>query len=241
MTSLETHLEATEPDCIDASEAAELLRPAPWRRLVVVGDSVAAGVREPLPGYRDLSFADRFAEALAATRPGFAYRNLGIRELTVNEITTTQLPTALDFGPDVAMVVAGGNDALGRNYDPDQLRRDLEGLIRPLASAGAFIVTVGLFDLPRSGLMPPKLTDLMTHRMDELDDITVALTASVGGIHVDTHHHPRGSDPAIYSSDLIHGNALGHAIAFAAIARTVAAALTSGDRGLLPHSATPRA
>ncbi|GAA3383764.1 SGNH/GDSL hydrolase family protein [Cryptosporangium minutisporangium] len=225
-----TILEASDPDCIDPDEAAELLRPAPWQRLVVVGDSVAAGVREPVSGYRDLSFADRFAEALAATRPEFVYRNLGVRELTASAITATQLRAALDLRPDIALVAAGGNDALGREYDPGQLRRDLEGLIRPLAAAGALVVTMGLFDLPRSGLMTPKLTGLMTHRMDELDEITAALTAAVGGIHVDTHHHPRGADPDLYASDLLHGNAMGHAVAFAAIVRTLAGALaTSGS------------
>ncbi|MFJ8129420.1 SGNH/GDSL hydrolase family protein [Streptomyces hydrogenans] len=52
--------------------AAELLRDLPWNRLAVLGDSVTAGVRDPLPGDRARSFADRFTDALAATRPGFA-------------------------------------------------------------------------------------------------------------------------------------------------------------------------
>ncbi len=70
-------LERLDPDCLDPLEAAELLRDAPWQRLVVLGDSVAAGVREPLAGYRDAGFTDRLGETLASTRPGFVYRNLG--------------------------------------------------------------------------------------------------------------------------------------------------------------------
>jgi hypothetical protein len=43
--------EALDPDCISRAEAIELLSRAPWQSLVVVGDSVAAGVRQPLEGY----------------------------------------------------------------------------------------------------------------------------------------------------------------------------------------------
>ena len=78
-------------------------------------------------------------------------------------------------------------------------------------------MTVGLFDLPRSGLLPPEVAPLMAERFDELDAITAGVTAGVGGLHVDTHHHPRAADPAIYASDHIHCNALGHAIAFSAV------------------------
>ena len=40
-------LESADPDCIDDAVAVEVLRDRPWRRLVVLGDSVAAGIREP--------------------------------------------------------------------------------------------------------------------------------------------------------------------------------------------------
>lgn len=213
--------EALDPDCLDADGAAELLRPAPWRRMVVVGDSVALGVREPTAGYVDAGFADRVGAALAATRDGFAYRNLGVRDLRLAEIRERQLGPALAFAPDLAMVVAGGNDALGRRFDEDAVRAGLTALARPLADAGALVVTIGLFDLARSGLVPAPAAEAMAERFDRLDAITADVAASVGGLHVDTHHHPRSADPSIYASDRIHCNARGHAIAFAAIVRAL--------------------
>jgi hypothetical protein len=41
-------LEAADPHCLTLGTAGALLAEAPWRRLVVVGDSIAQGVREPV-------------------------------------------------------------------------------------------------------------------------------------------------------------------------------------------------
>jgi lysophospholipase L1-like esterase len=188
------------------------LEQAPWKRMVVVGDSVAAGVREPLDGYRDMGFADQVGEALGGT-----YLNLGVPSLRLDEIRESQLAQALAIAPDIAMVIGGGNDVLDRRYSPARVRRGLTEIVEPLAGTGAFVVTVGLFDLARSGLMPPEIAPLMIERFDELDAITAEVVAGVGGLHVDTHHHPRAADPSIYASDRVHCNALGHAVAFSAV------------------------
>jgi lysophospholipase L1-like esterase len=221
--------EAADPDSIDPAVASELLRGLPWQRMVVVGDSVAAGIREPTAGYRDASFSDRVAAALAATRPGFAYRNLGVRDLRLAAIRDGQLATALAQEPDVAIVAAGGNDALSRSFDADRAGVELNEIVDPLARAGAFVVTIGLFDIARSGLLPPEVAAVMAERFDQLDAVTAAVAAAAGGVHVDTHHHPRSADPSIYAADRIHANARGHAIAFAAIVTTLAREL--GDDG----------
>jgi lysophospholipase L1-like esterase len=225
MSATETFaLEAADPYCLEPAEAAALLRAAPWRRFAVLGDSVAEGVREPLDGYRDASFADRTAEALGATRSPFAYLNLGRRDARLAEVREQQLGRALEFAPDLAMVIAGGNDALSRHFDPEVLRAELVALIEPLREAGARPVTVGLFDLARSGIVPDPYAEPMAERFDLLDEITRAVAAEQGAIHVDTHHHPLAADIGIFSADRIHGNARGHAVAAAAVAEALAAA-----------------
>ncbi|QNS02984.1 SGNH/GDSL hydrolase family protein [Streptomyces xanthii] len=221
--------ERADPHCIAPDTAAELLRDRPWQRLAVLGDSVTAGVLDPLPGYLDRSFADRFTDALAATRPGFAAVNLAVPYLLLDEIRDRQLGPALEFAPDVVLVSAGGNDAF-RAFDPVALRSGLASLLAPLAGTGALVVTIGLFDLARSGLVPPEHAEGMARRFDELDRITAALTRELGGVHVDTHHHPLSADPAIYAEDRVHANARGHAAAFAAIATTLGRAAGDGAR-----------
>lgn len=215
--------EALDPDCISSAEAIELLSGAPWQSMAVVGDSVAAGVRQPLVGYPDMCFTDRLGHALAVTRPGFRYENFGIRDLKLQQIIDSQLAPAIQVLPDVAVVIAGGNDVLGRQFDPVYVKDRLDALLGALAETGADIITVGLFDLARSGLVPPEMRYQLAARFDELDRLTADSVAGVNGLHIDTHHHPRSADPAIYSDDRIHGNARGHAIAFAAIVTELAA------------------
>jgi lysophospholipase L1-like esterase len=232
-----TWLERNDPQCLDPERAADLLRGLPWGRLAVLGDSVTAGVMGPLPGYRTRSFADRLVDALAATRPAFESVTLARPSLRLAEIREQQLQPALDFRPDAVLVSAGGNDAF-QEYDADDLARDVEALLVPLAEAGAVPVTIGLFDLARSGLVPPRAAEAMAHRFDELDRVTAAVSSALGGVHIDTHHHPSAADPGIYADDGIHANARGHAIAFAAIVDTLAA--WSGA-GLAARPAPPQA
>lgn len=213
--------EAADPYCVDFAAASERLRPLAWQRLAVLGDSVTAGIRDPRPGYWDASFADRLRLALAGTRPDFAAVNLAVPYLTVAEIRSQQLAPALAFRPDVVLVAAGGNDAF-QPYDATALRDQMLALLEPLAGGGAHVVTVGLFDLARSGLVPAEHADAMAARFDELDAITASITAELGGLHVDTHRHPLAADPDIYAADRIHANARGHAVAFAAIVDAIA-------------------
>lgn len=213
-------LERDDPWCLAPDAAAAQLAGLPWRRLAVLGDSVTAGIMDALPGYRNRSFADRLVDALAATRPAFQAVNLATPYLLLDEIREQQLGPALEFRPDAFLLSAGGNDAFGE-IDSDDLARGLEALIAPLVDAGAVPVTLGLFDLARSGLVRADVAGAMADRFDELDRVTAEVSRAHGGIHVDTHHHPMASDPGIYAADRIHANARGHALAFAAIVETL--------------------
>jgi lysophospholipase L1-like esterase len=198
--------------------------------LVVLGDSVAAGLREPVDGYRDLSTADRFAEALGVHQPALVYRNLAVRDLRAEEIRDQQLAQALALEPDIAIVSAGGNDALRRSFDPAAVGAQLHGLIAGLQAHGALVVTIGLFDLARSGLVPDPYAEPMAERFDALDAVTSAIALDRGAVHVDNHHHPLAADPSIYASDRMHGNNRGHAIAATNLFHALAAAALTPSR-----------
>ena len=138
---------------------------------------------------------------------------------------TCQLPAALAVRPDVALISVVGVDVLGNGFNITEITGTMDDLIGPLADAGAEIVTVGPFDWARSGTPPDERRDLMAIRLDHLDAITRRAAERFGGLHVDTHHHPRTADPSIFSADGVHCNAQGHEIAFASITWAIA---TSG-------------
>jgi lysophospholipase L1-like esterase len=217
--------EISDPYCEWSTEAAALARSAPWRRVVAVGDSVAAGVLEPLDGYRELDGIARVAEVLTAAHPSCRYSNLGERDLRAAEIRERQVPLALELDPDLVVLAAGGDDAVRRSFDGPQIERELTLLVEPLVAQGAQLVVIGLFDLARSGLVPDRYADTMAERFDALDAITARVAAKHGGVQVENHHHPLAADPSIFASDRIHANARGHAISAAGFARALVALL----------------
>lgn len=213
--------EDTDPYCLLPGESAELLTGHPWRRFVVLGDSVAEGLCSPVDGYSELQWADRVAAELRAVRPELAYLNLGVSGLRTRDILATQLGPALAFGPDLALVVGGGNDAFPATYDADRVDRELTEMIRKLQSAGADVMTLGMFDISYSPAVPEWLRPGLRKRMNTLSERTAALADRFRTIHVQLTNHPLSTDPTLYSPDGRHGTARSDAVATAETLRVL--------------------
>ena len=204
-----------------------LLRGAPWRRVAVLGDSIAEGVREPHDGYRDLSWIDRITEPLQAAAPGLTVMNLGRRDLRAAEVRELQLPAALGFRPDLVILAAGGNDALRRSFSPDHVARELDAIAAPLRRAGADLLMLELMDIVASGLVPPEHEAALDERLGGLAAATRGVAARHGAMLVEMRGHPVCADPDVYSSDRLHLNARGHAIVASEAIRVMGDALTT--------------
>jgi lysophospholipase L1-like esterase len=216
---------ASEARTLPFPKLATLLQDAPWRRLVVVGDSIAEGIGEPHPSYRDLSWIDRIAEPLRVATPDLALMNLGRRNLLASEVRERQLIPALAFEPDLAIVAAGGNDALRPSFDRDAVERELEGIVVPLRRAGADVLMIELLDIVASGLVPAKYAEALDERFAALAEVTRAVARRHGAVLVDMRSHPASADAGIYASDRPHLNARGHAIVGTESVRALSAAI----------------
>jgi lysophospholipase L1-like esterase len=220
--TLTSPTEAHTLDALSDDQAAALLRDAPWRRFVALGDSVVEGVRGPAPGYRDLSWLDRLVAALRRGRPELIERNLGRRGLFAAEVRRQQLPEALHFGPDLAAVIAGGNDMFRDQFDTAAVEAELDAMVEPLRTGGSDVITMGLFDITRADPSAPT-APMLRKRIRRLAELTGAVAERHGTIHLDFSTHPAGGDPSIYSDDRLHLNARGHAIVAAETIRRLAA------------------
>lgn len=194
----------------------------PWRRLVVLGDSVASGVGDPVPDYPDRPWAAALRDALDDRRGPPGYRNLGVPGARIAEVRAGQLGPALAFGPDLAVLACGGNDALRRSFDPEGVGAHLAAMAGALAEQGALVVTFGMLDVGRTGLLPPDRAPALSARLRVLGDLTAAVTRRAGGVHVDLLDHP-GAGPHIFSADRLHPNRRGHAL----VARATVGALAA--------------
>ncbi|MFE3317492.1 SGNH/GDSL hydrolase family protein [Nocardia sp. NPDC059195] len=208
-----TVTEATDEHVLSAEAARALLAGAPWKRMVTLGDSVAEGIREPVTGYQDLSWADRIERTLREIHPDLTALNLGQRDLITAEVRETQLSDALAFKPDLSFVICGGNDFLRPGFDLDVVRRDLMAIVSALRNQGSDVVTFGMFDIAEAGLVPKKYAKSVSAATRALAQLTKEIAEECGAVYVHFTDHPLGSDLSIYSSDRLHLNARGHAFA----------------------------
>lgn len=218
--------EPDHPHALRLGPLAAQLRSAPWRRLCVVGDSIAAGTGEPVPGYLDLSWADRLAVALRNAVGPIAYRNSGVPGARAADVLADQAEGALRFGPDLVAVAAGANDALRRSFDPPRVEAEVAGIVELLAARGAHVVTFGLFDISRTGVVPDVHRADLRARVLELNRLTARITRRVGGTFVDFFDHP-ARDSGIFGPDRLHLDRRGHAVMATAVTRALVTAGSS--------------
>lgn len=184
-------------------ESRSLLTGAPWQRLAVLGDSLAEGVGDPTLGYLTLSWADRLAAELGV--PG--YVNYGTAHATAGEVAERQLDDAVAWGPDLAIVVAGGNDLFTADPDLAATERALEATYARLRATGADVVAFTLMD--PSGLIGlPEFG----RRIGALNSVIRHAAARKGVIVADFAERSYAGDRSIYSADLKHLNMRGQAI-----------------------------
>jgi lysophospholipase L1-like esterase len=128
-----------------------------FARYVALGDSFTEGVGDPDParpnGLR--GWADRVAEVLAGSNPGFGYANLAIRGRKLRTILDEQLEPALALAPDLVTSYAGANDIIRPRVDIDALAASYDEAVGRLAGTGATVVLFTAFDPGGSAIYRP--------------------------------------------------------------------------------------
>lgn len=201
----------------DLIRADELLAKAPWKRFAVLGDSHAVGIREVVDGYPDKSWSDWFSESLRRSQPGLAAQNFGQKGLLTREVRARQLTPALAFEPDLAVVLCGGNDLLRGSFDG--VADELDMIVASLREQGAIVVTMGLFDITRTDLLPDEYKPALKDQLDQLSAIVAGVADRHGTIHLDFGTHPSAAENSVYASDFQHLTTRGHAVIAAEMAR----------------------
>lgn len=212
--------EETDPDCLTDAQTDELLRGRTWKRYAVLGDSLAEGLMDELPGYRPVSWADRIRDALVRVEPDLTYRNLGHRGLLAGQVREQQLAPALEFQPDLATVVCGGNDLFNPQYNRAAVEEHIDAMVRALTGAGATVFVFGLMNITEA----VRDFDMLKPRLMGLNASVRKVAERHKAVFVNLWDHPRAGDRDLYSADLLHMTARGHAHIAAITIRELAAA-----------------
>ena len=193
----------------------------PWTRYVAVGDSTAEGLGETVEGFPPGGWPKRVADGLQAVNPALTFFNLGKRYLTARQIRDTQLARALELKPDLVTVLAGGNDMLGKTFQPEKIAADLELMISELRQAGATVYICSMWDVIRAPVLPDQVKDVLRDRFYAFNDTIRSVAArhadDPGFVFDDVEQHDAGLDPRNYSSDGQHLNSRGFAVMAAAV------------------------
>ena len=200
---------------------------------MIVGDSLAAGHGDPVPGLELVGWATRVAVALRTRYAGLRVANMARNGLTVDGIVRTQLAPAVAARPNLIVLIAGGNDVLARTWDPDAFRHDFRLLLEGLMAGGALVLTTTWHDVPRAVPMPAALGRRLSRRLAEAGAAVREVGGDLGAPCVDFWHMPALLDAGCYSADGIHPNARG----YLRVAEVLADALGRHAGLPVPHGA----
>ena len=179
----------------------------PWSRYVALGDSFTEGIGDPQVGspggFR--GWADRVAEVLTETTPGFAYANLAIRGRLLQQISDEQVEPALALRPDLITISAGGNDIIRPGTDPDNISSRLELAVERLRSDGA---TVVLFTGPDIGMTP--VLGRSRGKVAIFNENVRAIALRHDAVVADMWALRELRDTRMWAADRLHFSATGH-------------------------------
>ena len=181
---------------------------AEWRSFVAVGDSFTEGMDDPSPagdGYR--GWADLVAGRLAQEAGGdFRYANLAIRGRLFGNVVAEQVPLAIAMKPDLVGFAAGGNDALRRNFEPDDLAARYDKTIERLRATGADVLVFRFADVTRR--LPG--AKYIRPRVDFLNKAVEETAKRHGARLVDLWPDEEFYNPRLWSIDRLHLSTAGH-------------------------------
>lgn len=194
----------------------------PVRRYVAVGDSLTEGVGDPGDGGALRGWADRFAVELRRAWPGVEYRNLAVRGWKARDVRRRQLPAAVEFGPDLASVVVGANDAFARRgFAADVFRADVEAVVATLAGSGATVLMATLPDFTARWPGGAVVHRTVATRLARVNEILRDVADHHGARLLDMAADPRTRRPDMWSVDRVHPGRHGHAVIAHAFATDV--------------------
>ena len=209
---------------------------------VALGDSFTEGLGDPYPdgtGHRGMGYrgwADRFAQRLAAERPGLRYANLAVRGRVVADVAADQVPLAIAMAPDLVSIAAGGNDLLRPRSDADALAQEFEAIVADLrAACGQVIVFTG-FD--------PRTFPLIRLIRGKVAAYNMHLRAIAGRWDcylVDLWSMRVLDDPREWSPDRLHLNSDGHRRVALRACEVMGLSVKEDWREPLPPRLTPEA
>ncbi|MEV6962187.1 SGNH/GDSL hydrolase family protein [Streptomyces sp. NPDC051207] len=179
-------------------------------RFVALGDSLTAGVGDPVGGaWR--GWAALLAPGLGdGPRGTGGFANLAESGAQTRDVRERQLPAALALRPELASVVVGVNDTLRRTFDIHAVTARLDEVYAALTRQGTVILTACLPDPGALLGLPGALARPLARRQQAVNSVVHALSDRYGAVHLHAAEGAWITDRAMWSADRLHPGERGH-------------------------------
>ena len=199
----------------------------PQLRVAVLGDSsvTAPGVAGPHESWISL-ICDRLGAKYHVTLRSFA-----VGGSKADDLVAEQMAGAVAFGPDLIFVSVGANDVI-KGVPRRQFELNLDRLIAGLNESGATVIQSGVGELGTMPRLFPPLSQMMNRRSRRFDASHWRVAETHGTIVVNQRSDDRDvwyQDRELWSADLFHVSAKGHARWAETLWRTVDPIVNGAD------------
>lgn len=165
-------------------------------RFVVLGDSAAAGIGDSDKHGNNFGWGYYLARAIQTP---LIYANVSRPGAQSQEVRDIQLKHALEFKPDLAAVIVGGNDVLRNGFSPQRFHQNLREIVSELTSLNSTILLLELHDPNKLLKLPKTLAGILDRRISMVNAITKSVAQEFSTKMLQTRQI---SD--IYSRDMWH-------------------------------------
>ena len=172
-----------------------------------VGTTRASSLHTPIPLR---SAHDWLADWLQAANPGMRYTNLAERGLRAAEVRNQQMQRGLNLKPDFVSIIAGANDCLRGPFSAEGVRAELGLMYGAFQSIGARIFTATLPNFTLHLELPDGVRARLRRNLETANALITELAAQYGAILFDFWNLGAAHNPAWWSEDGVHPNALGY-------------------------------
>jgi lysophospholipase L1-like esterase len=175
-------------------------------RIVGLGDSVGFGVGDVGEQFIGPGWAGRLGAIMGAEK----VLHLALPGARAADLPSTQLPAALAFRPDIAVISAGGNDVLRADYDPAVVHENIGQTIQGLKAAGVTCLVMGLPDPLRTAPLPYMVKRALSRRTMRLNEVLREVCEQFGAVFISNWFDERVYERANWHVDRMHPSPVGY-------------------------------
>ena len=173
----------------------------------VVGDSAASGVGDSDDYGNHFGWTYHLAKAF---HEPLVYINASRPGARSAEVLNIQLPKVLEYNPELAAVIVGGNDLLRSNFSPEIFESNLRQTLIELVSNGSTIMLLELHDPTVIVPMPYLVGRICRRRVNAVNEATHRLSKEFGAVTLPTRALSGIYEREKWHVDRMHPSKFGH-------------------------------